>query len=60
MIKSYFLVALRNLRKQKMFSLINLLGMAVGMACFTLFAQIAGVKLNADRFHKNADKILHR
>lgn len=57
MIKSYLLVALRNLKKQKMFSLINLLGMAVGMACFTLFAQVAGVKLNADRFHKNADEI---
>ena len=57
MFKNYFLVALRNLRKQKAFSLINIVGMAVGMAGFILFALMAGVKLNADKFHKNADRI---
>jgi ABC-type antimicrobial peptide transport system permease subunit len=57
MFKSYFLIALRNLKKQKTFSLINIVGMAIGMAGFTLFALIAGVKLRADRFHENADRI---
>jgi len=57
MFKSFLLVALRSLRKQKLFSVINLLGMAVGMAGFTLFALMAGSKLNADRFHTNADRI---
>jgi putative ABC transport system permease protein len=57
MFKSYFLVALRNLKKQKTFSLINIVGMAIGMAGFTLFALTAGVKLRADRFHENADRI---
>ncbi len=57
MLKSYLLVALRSLRKQKVFSVINLLGMALGMAGFTLFALMAGSKLNADRFHENADGI---
>jgi len=57
MFKSYLLVALRSLRKQKLFSVINLLGMAVGMAGFTLFALMAGSKLNADRFHTQADRI---
>ena len=57
MFKSYLLIALRNLKKQKVFSLINIVGMAVGMAGFTLFAHMAGVKLNADKFHKNADRI---
>lgn len=58
MIKSYVLIALRNLKKQKVFSIINILGMAVGMAGFTLFAHMAGVKLNSDKFHLNADRIV--
>jgi len=57
MLKSYVLIALRNLKKQKVFSLINIIGMAVGMAGFTLFALMAGVKLRADKFHENADRI---
>jgi len=57
MFKNYFLIALRNLKKQKAFSLINIVGMAVGMAGFILFALLAGVKLNADKFHENADRI---
>jgi putative ABC transport system permease protein len=57
MFKNYFLVALRNIKKQKVFSMINLLGMAVGMAGFTFFAHIGGVKLNSDRFHKNVNSI---
>lgn len=31
--------------------------MAVGMAGFAFFAHLAGVKLNADKFHKNGDRI---
>jgi putative ABC transport system permease protein len=57
MFKSYFLIALRNLKKQKAFSLINIMGMAIGMAGFTLFALMAGVKLQADKFHENAERI---
>jgi putative ABC transport system permease protein len=57
MFLNYLIVAWRNLRKQRVFSLINVLGMAVGMAGFILFAQMAGSKLHADRFHRNADRI---
>ena len=57
MFKNYFRTALRNLRRQKTFTLINVAGMALGMAGFILLAQSAGTKLNADRFHKNADRI---
>jgi len=57
MFKNYLFVALRNLRKQKLFSIINVLGMAVGMAGFGIFAISAGVKLNAEKFHENADRI---
>jgi putative ABC transport system permease protein len=57
MLKSYVLMALRNLKRQKAFSLINIIGMAIGMAGFMLFALMAGVKLRADKFHENADRI---
>jgi len=57
MFLNYLIVAWRNLRKQRAFSLINMLGMALGMSGFILLAQMAGTKLNADRFHRNADRI---
>jgi len=57
MLKSYFLAAFRNIKRQKLYSLIIILGLAVGMTGFALFALTAGVKLRADKFHRDADKI---
>lgn len=57
MLKNYLTAALRNLRRQKAFAFINILGMAVGLAGFMIFAQMAGVKLNADKFHEKANRI---
>jgi putative ABC transport system permease protein len=57
MFLNYLKTALRSLKKQRLFSLINILGLAAGMAGFSLFALTAGVKLNADRFHIGADRI---
>jgi putative ABC transport system permease protein len=57
MFKNYFLTAVRSLRRQKTFSVINAVGMALGMAVFMVLTQSAGEKLNADRFHPNASRI---
>jgi putative ABC transport system permease protein len=57
MFKNYFMTALRSLRRQKTFSVINALGMALGMAVFMVLTQSAGEKLNADRFHPKASRI---
>lgn len=57
MFSHYLRVALRNLKHQKMFTSINIFGMALGIAGFTLFVQAAAVKLNADRFHVHAERI---
>jgi putative ABC transport system permease protein len=57
MIKHYFKIALRNLSRQKMLSLINILGLSVGLACFSLFLLYALNEFSFDRFHKNADNI---
>jgi putative ABC transport system permease protein len=57
MLKNYFYSALRNLRKNKFYSLINVLGLAVGMAGFLLIAQYVFFEHSYDRFHAEADQI---
>jgi len=57
MLRHLLITALRSLRKQRMYTLINVLGLAAGMAGFGLFAANTGVKLNSDRFHEGADRI---
>ena len=57
MIKHYFKIAIRNLGKQKGLSFINIFGLSVGLACFTLFLLYAVNEFGFDRFHKNAKNI---
>ncbi len=57
MIKNYLKVALRNMKRQKSFSIINIIGLAAGMAGFIFFAMSGATKLNSDNFHKNADRM---
>ena len=59
MIKHYFKVALRNLGRQKGLTFINILGLSVGLACFSLFLLYAVNEFSFDRFHDNA-KNIHR
>lgn len=57
MIKHYFKIALRNLRRQKVLTFINILGLSVGLACFSLFLLYSVNEFSFDRFHKNAKNI---
>jgi putative ABC transport system permease protein len=57
MIKHYFKIALRSLGRQKLLSLINILGLSVGLACFSLFLLYSVNEFSFDRFHKDADNI---
>ncbi len=57
MFKNYFKTALRNLAKQKGLAFINIFGLSVGLACFSLFMLYAVNELSFDRFHKNANNI---
>ena len=57
MFKNYLKVALRNLRKQKGYSFINLTGLAMGLACsFFIFLWIQD-ELKQDRFLQEGDRI---
>jgi len=57
MLRNYLVISLRNLRKNTLYSLINVSGLATGLAGFAIFAFIAGINFNADKFHKNAERM---
>ena len=57
MIANYLKVAIRNLLRNKLFSTINILGLAIGMACCMLILLYVQDELSYDRHHKNADRI---
>src|ERR1700733_3821791 len=59
MFRSYLLVAWRNLAKQKVLSFINIFGLSLGIACFSLFLLYALNEFSFDGFHRNA-KDLYR
>jgi putative ABC transport system permease protein len=57
MIKNYLKVTLRHFMKDKMYSLINILGLAVGIACCLLIFLYIHDELSYDSFHEKADRI---
>ena len=57
MLKNYFKIALRNLKKHKAYSLINVAGLAIGLACFTLIILFVQDELSYDRYHPHADRL---
>ena len=57
MLKNYLKIALRNLRKHKAYSLINVAGLAIGLACFTLIVLFVQDELSYDRYHPDADRL---
>jgi len=57
MVKNYLRIAFRNLMKQKMYSAITIVGLAVGFGVFLFFFRFYLWALNADKFHDNADRI---
>jgi putative ABC transport system permease protein len=57
MLKNYFKIALRNLWRKRAYSLINVTGLAVGMACCFLIVLYVHFELSYDGFHSKADRI---
>lgn len=57
MLKNYLLIAFRNLKKDKVFSLINILGLALGMACSLLIMLWIRDERNQDKFNKNTTQL---
>lgn len=57
MIKNYFRITWRSLRKNKIYSSINIIGLAVGLAIFWLMGLYIADELSYDRSSPNADRI---
>jgi len=57
MFKNYIVIALRNLLRNKAYSVINLVGLAIGMACTLLILLWVQDELSYERHHANADHI---
>ncbi|HWA34691.1 MAG TPA: ABC transporter permease, partial [Cyclobacteriaceae bacterium] len=57
MIRNYLLVALRNLSRQLSYSLINISGLAIGIACSLVMFLYVYTEWSYDRHFSNADRI---
>jgi len=57
MLKNYIIISLRNLRRNKLFSFINITGLSICISVSILLFIWIRDELSYDRFHNNADRI---
>ncbi len=57
MIKNYLIIALRSIWKQKVFSLINILGLSIGLSAAFVIGAMVYYDLTFDRFHPDGNRI---
>ncbi len=57
MFKNLFKTALRNIRKEKIYSVINILGLTIGVTCCIFLLLYILDELSYDKFHVNKDRI---
>ncbi|SNY94917.1 ABC transporter permease [Flagellimonas pacifica] len=57
MLKNYIKIAWRNIVKNKIYSLINIGGLAIGMSCFLLITLYIIKELSYDSYHENGNQI---
>src|SRR5476651_2281774 len=59
MIRNYIKIALRNLSRHKAYSVINVLGLAIGIASCLLLYMVVKYETSYDTFQPNYDRIMH-
>ncbi len=57
MIKNYFKIAIRNLKRKRAYFFINVIGLALGMACAIMVFSLIKYHSGFDNFHKDKDRI---
>jgi putative ABC transport system permease protein len=57
MLKNYFITSIRSLMRSKAFTSINIIGLAVGLATFSLIALYVYHETSFDRYHAKANRI---
>ena len=58
MIKNYLSIAFRNLFKRKGYSVLNVLGLAIGITCCLLIFQYVAYEKSYDKFEPDHDRIV--
>ncbi len=57
MVRNYLISAFRNLLKTRQFSLINILGLSIGMTACLMILHYVSFERSYDKFHENSDRI---
>src|ERR1700744_965655 len=58
MIRNYFIISLRNLLKRKGYTILNILGLTIGITCCLLIFQYVSYERSYDTFQKNTSQIV--
>src|SRR3982751_3264601 len=59
MLKNYFTIAWRNLLKNKMFSSLNIVGLATGMGVAILIGLWVWDEVSFNKYHEQCDRVAH-
>src|ERR1700744_836895 len=57
MIKNYFKIAFRSFKRHKLFTLINIIGLSIGISAALVIYLIVNYDFTFDKFHKDGDRI---
>jgi putative ABC transport system permease protein len=57
MLRNYIKIAFRNLAKNKVFSFINIFGLAIGLTCCMLISLYLSYELSYDKYHRNSSQL---
>lgn len=57
MLKNFINVAFRNLLKHKFYSVLNILGLSIGLSCFMMISLFVLDELSFDKFHADSERI---
>lgn len=57
MYKNYIKIAWRNILSNKLFSFINIFGLAIGIACCSIIYLYLNFEMSYDKYHQNSDRI---
>ncbi|HVS94885.1 MAG TPA: ABC transporter permease [Puia sp.] len=57
MLRNYLLLAIKNFRKHQLFSVVNVLGLTIGITCCLMIFLFVQHEFSVDRWHANGDRI---
>ncbi|MEM7368319.1 MAG: ABC transporter permease [Bacteroidota bacterium] len=57
MLRSFLTIAIRNLKRQSFYALINIAGLAIGITCCVLIVLFVNDELSYDQYHRKSDRI---